>query len=47
MVIGALTADARVDMEACLPMMEAAKGLPVTFHRAFDMVADKRPGWRT
>ncbi len=43
-VIGALTADGRVDMEACLPMMEAARGLPITFHRAFDQVADKRQG---
>ena len=43
-VIGALTAEGRVDMEACKPMMEAAKGLPVTFHRAFDLVNDKTEG---
>ena len=43
-VIGALTPDWKVDMEAGKPMMEAAGDLPVTFHRAFDEVADQQEG---
>lgn len=40
-VIGALTPDGEVDMEACRRMIEAAEGkMSVTFHRAFDMAAD-------
>lgn len=39
-VIGALDSSGRVDMEACQRMMEAAEGISVTFHRAFDVVAD-------
>jgi copper homeostasis protein len=41
-VIGALTADGDVDMEACRRMMEAAGDMSVTFHRAFDVCRDPR-----
>ncbi len=36
-VFGALTADGDVDMEFMRELMAEAKGLSVTFHRAFDM----------
>ena len=36
-VIGALTADGEIDIEACRKMMAAAQGMSVTFHRAFDV----------
>lgn len=36
-VIGALTANGEVDMEACQRMIESAGGMSVTFHRAFDV----------
>ncbi len=36
-VIGCLTAQGDVDLQATRRLMEAAEGLPVTFHRAFDM----------
>lgn len=36
-VIGALTMDGEVDMEACQRMIESAGGMSVTFHRAFDV----------
>lgn len=39
-VFGCLTADGEIDMEAMRPLMEAAKGMNVTFHRAFDMCKD-------
>ena len=35
-VIGALTADGEIDTETCRKWCEAAKGLSITFHRAFD-----------
>ncbi len=34
--IGALTPDGRIDLVALERFMEAAEGLPLTFHRAFD-----------
>lgn len=41
-VIGALLPDGSIDMQACRRMMQAAEGLSVTFHRAFDMCAQWR-----
>ncbi|XP_072292770.1 copper homeostasis protein cutC homolog isoform X2 [Eucyclogobius newberryi] len=40
LVMGALTEDGRVDTELCSELLAAARPLPVTFHRAFDMVHD-------
>ena len=40
-VLGALTRDARVDMAQLEPLMAAAGKLPVTFHRAFDLIQDQ------
>ena len=39
-VIGALTAEGEIDTEACRRLIEAAEGMSVTFHRAFDMCKD-------
>lgn len=39
-VIGALTPEGDIDMEACRKMMNAAAGISVTFHRAFDLCRD-------
>lgn len=36
-VIGALTADGDIDMEACKKMVVAAGDMSITFHRAFDI----------
>lgn len=36
-VIGALTPDGDIDLEACRAMMREAEGMQVTFHRAFDV----------
>lgn len=36
-VFGALTPDRQIDIEKCEQIIQHAKGLPVTFHRAFDM----------
>nr|XP_055026725.1 copper homeostasis protein cutC homolog isoform X3 [Misgurnus anguillicaudatus] len=40
LVFGALTEDGRVDSELCMELMATSRPLPVTFHRAFDMVHD-------
>ncbi|KAK1905105.1 Copper homeostasis protein cutC like [Dissostichus eleginoides] len=40
LVLGALTEDGWVDAELCMEFLAAARPLPVTFHRAFDMVHD-------
>ncbi|HEV7388277.1 MAG TPA: copper homeostasis protein CutC [Gemmatimonadaceae bacterium] len=39
-VIGALDASARIDLPKTRKLVSAAKDLPVTFHRAFDLVAN-------
>ena len=39
-VCGALTAEGEVDVPATKRLVEAAEGLPFTFHRAFDVVKD-------
>ena len=41
-VIGALDADGNVDTKACRRMVEAAGGINVTFHRAFDLCRDRK-----
>ena len=41
-VLGILTKDRRVDAEQTLELVEIAKPLPVTYHRALDDVADLR-----
>jgi copper homeostasis protein len=40
-VIGALRPDAAVDADATRALVDAADGAPVTFHRAFDLAADR------
>jgi len=40
-VAGALTPEGRVDVPATAEMIAAAGGLPFTFHRAFDEIADQ------
>lgn len=39
-VLGALTADGDVDVPLCQRLVEAAGGMQVTFHRAFDAARD-------
>ncbi len=39
-VIGALLPDGSVDSDSCHRLVDAADGMSVTFHRAFDMVSD-------
>ncbi len=45
-VFGALTPTGDIDMEACRRIAESAKGLHMTFHRAFDMCRDPRKAVR-
>jgi len=40
-VAGALRSDGSVDVESMRRLMSPAAGLPVTFHRAFDVVANR------
>lgn len=40
-VIGALDADGGINVDACRAMVDAAAGLEITFHRAFDAAADR------
>lgn len=39
-VFGCLTADGHVDKQLVAQLMKSSEGMNVTFHRAFDMVAD-------
>lgn len=39
-VIGALTPDGKIDKRVCGMLADAACGVSITFHRAFDMVKD-------
>ena len=39
-VIGALTAEGNIDTSLCQRLVQAAEGMSVTFHRAFDMCRD-------
>ena len=39
-VIGALTAEGQVDKEICSRLIDAAEGMHLTFHRAFDRSVD-------
>lgn len=39
-VVGALAADGRIDVEACRKMLAAKGDMSVTFHRAFDLCRD-------
>jgi copper homeostasis protein len=39
-VIGALTPDAEIDVDLCARLVEAARPLSVTFHRAYDVTRD-------
>ncbi|TPE43917.1 copper homeostasis protein CutC [Pontibacter mangrovi] len=39
-VIGALAKDGSIDMPGTQGLIEAAEGMSITFHRAFDLVAD-------
>ena len=41
-VLGILTKDRRVDVERTRELVELAKPLPVTYHRAFDEITDLR-----
>lgn len=45
--VGALTRDARIDVEALRALMRHSGGLPVTFHRAFDLVRDQADALET
>ena len=40
-VIGALSPDGRIDTKACRQLIDAAGDMHITFHRAFDAVADQ------
>ena len=46
-VIGALDADADVDVATCRTLIAAAGSLGVTFHRAFDLTRDPRQALET
>ena len=41
LVFGALTSDNKIDLEAMEILMVASQGLPITFHMAFDEIAEE------
>lgn len=43
-VVGALTADGEIDMSATEDLVAASQDADVTFHRAFDVIADRGRG---
>lgn len=43
-VIGALTPEGDIDLSSVADMVKAAKGMSITFHRAFDMCRDPHRG---
>ena len=45
-VIGALTEEGEIDIPAVKEMMDAAGGLPITFHRAFDVCAQPKKAYK-
>jgi copper homeostasis protein len=45
-VLGFLTPDAAVDVEACASLAAAFPGTPWTFHRAIDATLEAGPAWR-
>ncbi|XP_056465252.1 copper homeostasis protein cutC homolog [Gadus chalcogrammus] len=47
LVLGVLTEDGRVDAELCMELLALSRPLPVTFHRAFDMVQDPEAALET
>jgi len=46
-VIGMLTRDGRIDVEICKSLIEIARPMSVTFHRAFDLCLDPFEGMET
>ena len=46
-VVGVLTKDGKVDADQLHALVAAAKGLPVTFHRAFDLTRDREQALET
>ncbi|XP_040848253.1 copper homeostasis protein cutC homolog isoform X4 [Ochotona curzoniae] len=47
LVFGALTEDGQIDKELCMCLIALCRPLPVTFHRAFDMVRDPMEALQT
>ena len=43
-VFGILTSDGKVDVERCKEIVSLCRPLPITFHRAFDMIEDFNSG---
>jgi copper homeostasis protein len=46
-VLGFLTPDAEIDVEACIALASSFPGIPWTFHRAIDAVLEPSPAWRS
>lgn len=45
-VLGCLTPDGEVDIPLMKQLMEAAQGMSVTFHRAFDVCCNPQKHWK-